>query len=147
MADSILAHNLRTRILPDMVRAFFPKIRTLFFKFWKRAGETSPLPPPPLQLCVWIISKKNLNKFCQKIQKTLFWGHLGAFWPKFWQNWIFLEKKALSAYRYSNYLTLCQKSEKTIVPFPRKTPNWQIDRQTDVDFIVLKLQIFMIKNS
>ena len=26
------------------IRAFFPKIRTLFSNFEKRAGETSPLP-------------------------------------------------------------------------------------------------------
>ena len=28
----------------NLVRTFFPKIRALFFKFRKRAGETSPLP-------------------------------------------------------------------------------------------------------
>ena len=31
----------------NLVRAFFFKIRVLFFKFWKRAGETSPPPFPP----------------------------------------------------------------------------------------------------
>ena len=30
----------------NLIRAFLPKIKTLFFKFWKRAGETSP--PSPL---------------------------------------------------------------------------------------------------
>ena len=29
----------------DTIRAFFSKIRTLFSNFWKRAGETSTLPP------------------------------------------------------------------------------------------------------
>ena len=29
----------------NLVRAFFPKIRALFFKFWKRAGRP-PRPPP-----------------------------------------------------------------------------------------------------
>ena len=31
----------------NLIRAFLPKIRALFFKFWKRAGETSS-PQPPL---------------------------------------------------------------------------------------------------
>ena len=30
------------------IRAFFLEIRALFSNFRKRAGETSPLPPPPL---------------------------------------------------------------------------------------------------
>ena len=29
----------------NLIRAFFPKIKALFFKFWKRAGETSPPSP------------------------------------------------------------------------------------------------------
>ena len=28
----------------NLVGPFFPKIKALFFKFWKRAGKTSPLP-------------------------------------------------------------------------------------------------------
>ena len=39
------------------------------------------------------------------------------FFPKFGQNWIFLEKKALSVFEYCNYLPSCQKSEETNVPF------------------------------
>ena len=39
--------------------------------------------------------------------------------------------KFLSVVRYSNYLLLCQKSEKTNEPFLRKMPNWQMDRRTD----------------
>ena len=30
----------------NLVRTFFPKIRAFFFKFWKRAGETSPHSSP-----------------------------------------------------------------------------------------------------
>ena len=40
-------------------------------------------------------------------------------------------KKALSVFKYSNYLTLCKKSEKTNDPFLRKMPDRQTDRQTD----------------
>ena len=29
----------------NLIRAFLPKIRTLFFKFWRRAGEISPHRP------------------------------------------------------------------------------------------------------
>ena len=29
----------------NLIKAFLPKIMALFFKFWKRAGETSPFPP------------------------------------------------------------------------------------------------------
>ena len=40
--------------------------------------------------------------------------------PKFGQKWIFLEKRALSGFQYSNYLPLCLKSEKPNEPFLRK---------------------------
>ena len=36
----------------NLVGTSFPKIRALFFKFWKRSGETS-LPLPPLWLRAW----------------------------------------------------------------------------------------------
>ena len=49
----------------------------------------------------------------------------------FGQKWIVLEKRVLSLFRYSNYLPLCQKSEKTNELFLRKMPNWRTDRQTD----------------
>ena len=50
----------------NLVRAFFPKIRTLFFKFWKRAEETSPLPPLLLRACsyqrnMYVINVKTLK--------------------------------------------------------------------------------------
>ena len=55
------------------------------------------------------------------------WGHFGPFFPEFWQKWIFLGKRVLSVFKYSNYLPSCKKSEKTIEPFLRKMPNWQTD--------------------
>ena len=33
--------------------------------------------------------------FFQKVQKTLFWGHVGPFLPKSGKKWIFLENKSL----------------------------------------------------
>ena len=56
--------------------------------------------------------EKLKTKFSKKIQKTLFWGHFGPLLPKFVQNWNFLERRALSVFRYSNYLPSCWKSEK-----------------------------------
>ena len=48
------------------------------------------------------------------------------------QKWIFLEKRALSVFRYSNYLSPFQKSEKAI----EENTNWRTERQTDAsDFI------------
>ena len=80
--------------------------------------------------------KSNDKSFQKKSKKNLFWGHFGPFLPKFGQKWIFLEKIVLSVFRYSNYLSLCQKSAKTFEQFPRKTPNWRTDRQRDdCDFI------------
>ena len=57
--------------------------------------------------------KKSNVKVFQKMQKTLFWGHFALFLPKFGQKWIFLGKRALSVFKYSSWLQLCQVSEKT----------------------------------
>ena len=78
--------------------------------------------------------KSNDKSFQKKSKKNLFWGHFGPFLPKFGQKWIFLEKRSLSVFRNSNYLLLCQKLEKTIGQFLRKTPNWWTDRQMMVIF-------------
>ena len=81
-----------------------------------------------------LFPRKTNDKIFHKIhkKKKLFGGHFGTFLPKFWQKWIFLEErffkkkvfKRFSVFRYSNYLPSCQKSEKTIELFLRKTPNW-----------------------
>ena len=56
------------------------------------------------------------------------------------QRYANLQKASISAFKYSNYLPLCQKSEKTNQSFLRKMLNIQtnrhMDRQTDnSDFI------------
>ena len=43
--NSILNEKLNPQM--KLVRAFFPKFRALLFKFWKRAGESSPPLPHP----------------------------------------------------------------------------------------------------
>ena len=44
---------------------------------------------------------------------------------------MFLEKRVLSVFKYSSYLKLYKKSEKTNDAFLRKIPASQIDGQTD----------------
>ena len=39
-----------------------------------------------------------------KNTKKLFWGQFGSFLLKFGQKWIFMEKRALPNFKYSNYL-------------------------------------------
>ena len=72
------------------------------------------------------------------IQTTIFWGHFGPFLVKFGQKGIFLEKRALSLLKYSNYLPSCKKSEKKLVTHAwdkcqtDKATDRQIDRQIRV---------------
>ena len=83
-----------------------------------------------------LFPRKINEKFFQKILKTLFWGRFGPLYRKSGQKWIFLEKRALSVFKYSNYLPPGQKSVKTDEPFLRKTLNRRTDWQTyNVDFI------------
>ena len=73
-------------------------------------------------------------KFFKKSKKPYFGTILGPFCLNLGENG-FSWKRRLSVFRYSNYLLSCQKSEKTIEPFLRKTPDgqtdWWTDRQTD----------------
>ena len=52
--------------------------------------------------------------------KTPFWGHFGPFLPKHRQMEIFPKHRAPSVFRFYNYLTICQKSEKTNNPTLKK---------------------------
>ena len=77
--------------------------------------------------------EKLMTKFFERSKKT-YLGTMWPFWPfspKFGQKWIFLEKKSVLVIEYSNYLPLCQKSEKTNLPFLRRKLNWRIDGHTD----------------
>ena len=96
--------NLRTRILPDIYEIGDEISRTIL-----------------LSILDYFEEKLKTN-FEKKFKENLFWSNFG-------QKWIFLEKRALSVLRYSNYLSLCKKSEKTLEQFLRKTPNWWTDRK------------------
>ena len=75
-----------------------------------------------------LFPRKTMTKFLEKSKQKLFWGYFGPFLPKIWQKWIFLEKRVLSVFRYSNYLSLCQKLEKLLSNFWGKH---QTDGQTN----------------
>ena len=79
-----------------------------------------------------LLPRKINDKIFQKIQKKLFWGHVAilAFFAQIWVKMNSPRKKALSVFKYSNYLPLCNKSEKTIMPFLRKMLNWWMDGKT-----------------
>ena len=53
-------------------------------------------------------------------QKTLFWGHFEPFLPKFGEIRILLEKRTLSVFKCSNYLTSWKKLEFKII-----THSWE----------------------
>ena len=97
LTDNILAHNSRTRILPDM---------GLVVKYQQQYSFHFRLFP-----------RKTNDKIFQKIKKPNFGAILGPF------SW----SKGLSVVRYSNYLPSYKKSAKTIEPFLRKTPSWLLN--------------------
>ena len=63
----------------------------------------------------WLFPGKLMTKFSRN-KKTLLWGHFGQSLPKFGEKWIFLEKRTLPVFKYSNYLPWCKTSEKTNHP-------------------------------
>ena len=74
-----------------------------------------------------------MTKFFKKSKKTYAGAILGPFLPKFGQKWLFLEKRALSVFKYSDYVPSCKESEKSNNPILRKMPNWWTDRQITTD--------------
>ena len=72
-----------------------------------------------------------MTKFFKKSKKPYFGAILGPFCPNFGKN-EFSWKRALSIFKYFNYLPLCKNSEKTKEPFLRKNLNCWTDRQTRV---------------
>ena len=76
--------------------------------------------------------KTNMTKFFKKSQKPYFgpiMGPFGPLCPNLDRKWIFLEKRALTVFQYSNYLSLCQKSEKPKESFLRKLLNGHTKNQ------------------
>ena len=69
-----------------------------------------------------------MTQFLKKYKKPYFGAILGSLFPKILAKKDFSwEKKAPSVFKYSNYLSLCQKSEKTNEPFLIKTQNGWMD--------------------
>ena len=68
-----------------------------------------------------------------KNPKNPFWDHVAilAFSGQIWTKMNFPGKTDQSVFKYSNYLSSCQKSEKTNIPFLRKMLNRQMDGQAD----------------
>ena len=69
---------------------------------------------------------KTNKKIFQKIQKNPI-----LLFAQIWAKINSPEKRSLLVFKYSSYLPLGKKSEKTKDPFLRKMPNWRTDRQTD----------------
>ena len=78
-----------------------------------------------------LFSRKNNYKIFQNFQKNPILGTFWLFCQKFGQKWVLLEKRALSVFKYYNYLPSCHKSEKTIVLFVRKMLDWQMNGQAE----------------
>ena len=74
--SSILAHNLQTRILPDM---------GLVVKYQHNVSFHFRLFP-----------RKTNNKIFQKIPKTLYWSHFGRFCPNLGKNEFSWKKLSVS---------------------------------------------------
>ena len=74
-----------------------------------------------------------MTKFVKKSKKKNYLGDILGLFAQLWPEANFSGKKgSASFYIFQlNYPASCQKSEKTIEPILRKTPNWWTDRQAD----------------
>ena len=110
LADSILPHNWRPRVLPD-IRLVLIINNNISFHFR-------------------LFPRKTNDQFFKKSKNPILglWGYFGLFLPKF-EQLNFPGKKTPSVFKYSNYLPSWQKSEKANVPFLRKMLKWQMDGQ------------------
>ena len=69
-----------------------------------------------------LFPRKTNDKIFEKIQKELFWDHHGPFLTRSGQKVILLDKRALSVFKYSIYLSSCKKSEKNWWLIHEKNP-------------------------
>ena len=75
-----------------------------------------------------------MAKILQNIQKNSVLGPSLTLFAQIWTKMNFPGiKKALPVFKYSNYLPLCQKSEKINESFLRKMPNCWTGRQKTVN--------------
>ena len=98
MAGSILVHNSRPKILPICLWNINNNV-SFNFRLFPR--------------------KPNMTTFFKKLKKPYF-RPFWALFDQFGQKWIFLEKRTVLVFQYSNYQPLCQKPEKPNEPFLRK---------------------------
>ena len=87
----------------------------------------------PITILVFTLDfsqEKVMTIFSKKSKKAI-WDHgtILAFFVHVWAKMNFPGKKALSVFKYSNYLPSCPKSEKTNMIFLRKMLT--MDRQTE----------------
>ena len=113
LSNSILVHNSRTRIL-------------------NRNGIGCEISITILIIILDYFQEKLLTKCFKKKHththtKTC---HFGFSLPKFGQKWIFLDKRAWSVFKYSNYLPLCKKIRKNQWPIPNKNATLTERQQT-----------------
>ena len=87
LADSILAHNLRLRILPNI--GFVVKYQNNIIFYFR------------------LFPRKTSDKILQNNQKIIFWGTFWALFTQTGASW------ALSVFKYYNYLPSCQKLQQT----------------------------------
>ena len=64
-----------------------------------------------------------MTNFFKKDPKRTYFGAFWAIFTQIWAKMNFPGKKELSVFRNFNYLSLCQKLDKTIEQFLRKTRN------------------------
>ena len=85
----------------------------------------------PMAILIPDFQEKLTIKIFKFSKKSYFGGHFGPFLSNFGQKWVLLDKRALSVFRYFNYLPSLQKLEKVIEQFLIKTPNWRANRWTE----------------
>ena len=107
----------------QVVQTFFPTCA------YKKTLEKllSPLFRGPCTLHLCKKSEKSSEAILHKVQKTLF---LGRFLPKFAQK-NFNENRASSYFGHYHFASLCNKSENSNEPIPRKAGNRRTDGRTD----------------
>ena len=88
-----------------------------------------------LVFILYYFQEKLIMKFFKKSKKPYFGGYFEPFLPTLRKKSISLGKRALSFFKYSDYLTLCKKSNKTDDQFLRKTSNWLTDSHRNSDFM------------
>ena len=71
-----------------------------------------------------------VENFRVYLEAKIYFDSSRTFFPKIWAKWIFMEKRLLSVFKYSNYLRSCKKWEENNHQFLRKMTNRRTDRQT-----------------